>query len=39
VPYQLAWLGSGAIVFCTWTFPMQRLFTFRAAPSGGVLAG
>jgi putative flippase GtrA len=33
LPYQVAWLASGSIVFFTWTFPMQRFFTFRAAPA------
>ena len=33
VPYQLGWLASGTVVFFAWTFPMQRLFTFRAAPA------
>jgi putative flippase GtrA len=33
VPYQLGWLASGSIVFFTWTFPMQRFFTFRAVPA------
>jgi putative flippase GtrA len=30
VPYQVGWLASGSIVFFTWTFPMQRYFTFRS---------
>lgn len=38
LPYQLAWLASGSIVFFTWTFPMQRLFTFRVAPAALSLA-
>lgn len=29
LPYQLGWLGGGAVVFLTWTFPMQRWFTYR----------
>lgn len=33
LPYQLAWLASGSVVFFTWTFPMQRFFAFRAAPA------
>ena len=33
VPYQLGWLASGTVVFFAWTFPMQRFFTFRAAPA------
>jgi putative flippase GtrA len=33
VPYQVGWLASGSIVFFAWTFPMQRFFAFRAAPS------
>jgi putative flippase GtrA len=33
LPYQLGWVVSGTIVFFAWTFPMQRFFAFRAAPS------
>jgi putative flippase GtrA len=33
VPYQIGWLLSGTIVFFSWTFPMQRFFTFRSAPA------
>jgi putative flippase GtrA len=32
-PYQVGWLMSGSVVFFAWTFPMQRFFTFRAAPA------
>ena len=31
LPYQVSWLAAGSVVFFTWTFPMQRWFTFRAA--------
>ncbi len=31
LPYQVGWLLGGSVVFLTWTFPMQRWFTFRAA--------
>ncbi len=33
LPYQLGWVASGLVVFFAWTFPMQRFFTFRVAPS------
>jgi len=29
MPYQVGWLGGGAVVFFVWTFPMQRFFAFR----------
>jgi putative flippase GtrA len=35
-PYQVGWLASGSVVFFTWTFPMQRFFTFRAATAPAV---
>jgi putative flippase GtrA len=35
LPYQLGWIASGTIVFFTWTFPMQRYFTFNVAPAVG----
>jgi putative flippase GtrA len=31
LPYQVGWLGGGAMVFLVWTFPMQRFFTFGAS--------
>ncbi len=31
LPYQVSWLAAGSVVFFSWTFPMQRWFTFRAA--------
>jgi len=33
MPYQVGWLASGTVVFFAWTFPMQRLFTFRPVPA------
>lgn len=39
LPYQIGWLGGGALVFFAWTFPMQRFFTYRApAPSRALAA-
>jgi putative flippase GtrA len=31
-PYQVGWLGGGALVFMGWTYPMQRFFTYAPAP-------
>ena len=31
LPYQVGWLGGGAIVFLSWTYPMQRFFTYAPA--------
>jgi putative flippase GtrA len=31
LPYQVGWLLGGSVVFFTWTFPMQRWFTFAPA--------
>jgi putative flippase GtrA len=31
LPYQVGWLGGGAIVFMGWTYPMQRFFTYAPA--------
>jgi putative flippase GtrA len=28
LPYQVGWLGGGALVFMGWTYPMQRFFTY-----------
>lgn len=33
LPYQLGWVIGGVVVFLTWTYPMQRWFTFRPAPA------
>jgi putative flippase GtrA len=30
-PYQVGWLGGGALVFMGWTYPMQRFFTYAPA--------
>lgn len=35
MPYQLGWAAAGCVNFGTWTWPMNRFFTFRAArPTG-----
>lgn len=31
LPYQVGWLGGGALVFLSWTYPMQRWFTYAPA--------
>jgi putative flippase GtrA len=31
LPYQVGWLGGGALVFLGWTYPMQRFFTYAPA--------
>jgi putative flippase GtrA len=31
LPCQVGWLLGGSVVFLTWTFPMQRWFTFAPA--------
>lgn len=31
LPYQIGWLGGGALVFLSWTYPMQRFFTYAPA--------
>jgi putative flippase GtrA len=31
LPYQVGWLGGGALVFMGWTYPMQRFFTYAPA--------
>lgn len=38
LPYQVGWLGGGAVVFLAWTFPMQRFFTYRSPPLSPALA-
>lgn len=31
LPYQVGWALGGTVVFLSWTYPMQRWFTFRPA--------
>lgn len=39
LPYQLGWLGGGAVVFLMWTFPMQRFFTYATPAVARAVAG
>ena len=33
LPYQLGWSIAGVVCFFSWTFPMNRFFTYRLAPA------
>ena len=32
LPYQVGWPIAGVVCFFSWTFPMNRFFTYRLAP-------
>jgi putative flippase GtrA len=33
LPYQVGWPAAGVVCFFSWTFPMNRFFTYPAAPA------